>query len=397
MRLQGSRTANADLLVFSRRAVLATVLAPMSFVAPKHAVCAAPEPPLTAVPQRQRFEVTFEYLPVSRSEVPGMRRVQVPVEIQTPATQPGQFDTGPPVVIFSPGFLQSAASYGTFLAQLLAAGLVVVTYDKSFEELSSLVDDIDSAQLLARVRAEVASRLGEPGAGPCFLAGHSRGGKLSVLAAAERTSPQPPPLPSGLQAAEVGAIAGRGAAVSMLPYQPPPSYPVSGLVLLDPADGAFEPQDPGRYPSALPLLRNQTELADVPVLLLGAGRGGDCVPKAKSYSAFFAACRGPCALVTLKDAGHLQFLDASDSLTRSICATGRGVANTQVAAASGRLAADFIRGVAAGAAAAGGGGGGQAAAPGGASAAALERLCREGLGGVGLRYEVQVSGGGEAG
>lgn len=47
--------------------------------------------------------------------------------------------------------------------------------------------------------------------------------------------------------------------------------------------------------------------------------------------------------VTLPDAGHLQFLDASERLQQSICAAGRGLSNKRVAAASGVAAAALIR------------------------------------------------------
>lgn len=82
----------------------------------------------------------------------------------------------------------------------------------------------------------------------------------------------------------------------------PPMLPISGLILLDPADGSFEPQDPNRFPSALSALRDPPAgLADVPVLVVGAGRGGDCVPRMKNFRTFFQACRGmPCVLVSVR-------------------------------------------------------------------------------------------------
>jgi hypothetical protein len=58
-------------------------------------------------------------------------------------------------------------------------GLIVATYDKSFEGISTLMDDVDSCELLLRVRAEVQTILNL--AGPCFLAGHSRGAKVSQV------------------------------------------------------------------------------------------------------------------------------------------------------------------------------------------------------------------------
>ncbi|GFR41328.1 hypothetical protein Agub_g2012, partial [Astrephomene gubernaculifera] len=164
-----------------------------------------------------------------------------------------------PVVIFSPGFLWPAASYTAIVEGLLAEGFIVVTYDKPFERLSALVDDVDSARLLRRVQQAVLTRLGGGAAArPCFLVGHSRGAKISILAAA---------MPATSQDSHA------------LPGQPACLPGLLGLVLLDPADGAFEPQDPAHFPSALAALQAHPCLARLPVLLLGAGRGGDCVTR----------------------------------------------------------------------------------------------------------------------
>ncbi|KXZ42334.1 hypothetical protein GPECTOR_160g116 [Gonium pectorale] len=263
-----------------------------------------------------------------------------------------------PAVILSGGFLQPSSAYGILAEALLAAGAVLITYDKPFERLTAPVDDLDSAELLGAVAAEALRRLdrgdargGGSGGGsrPVFLAGHSRGAKISVLAAVAAA------------AAAAGSCGSDG--------QPPPQSPssalagLSGLVLLDPADGSYEPQDPFRFPSSLAVLRTASaaaataeaapsdpagsRLAALPALVVGAGRNGDCVPRKANYGAFFEAWPGPSALVTLQDAGHLQFLDPSPDLQRAVCAAGRGLAPGQVASAAGALAAAFVRGVAA--------------------------------------------------
>lgn len=80
---------------------------------------------------------------------------------------------------------------------------------------------------------------------------------------------------------------------------------VSGMCLLDPADGGYDSLDPQRYPSALPIMAQLRP----PVLLVGAGRGGDCVPRAKGSAAFLDACRSPCVQasggVAVRGAGAL--------------------------------------------------------------------------------------------
>ncbi|GIL98993.1 hypothetical protein Vretimale_4292 [Volvox reticuliferus] len=239
--------------------------------------------------------------------------------------------------------------------------------------------------------------------GPLFLAGHSRGGKLSVLAAAAFSAASTIPAGSPIWLPAEPVAVATGTDFQQQQEQEQQLSFVSGIILLDPADGSFEPQDPNQYPSALAALQNHPSLADVPVLIVGARRGGDCVPRAKNYEAFFKACRGQCTRVTLQDAGHLQFLDQSDSLQQSICAVGRGLSNSRVAAVSGRLAAAFIHKVAGGGPVMATAGPLPPAESGGSSKTgrrgvscsssnALERLYEEQLREAGVRYEVQVSG-----
>lgn len=118
--------------------------------------------------------------------------------------------------------------------------------------------------------------------------------------------------------------------------QLPLPLPLAGVVLLDPADGAFEPQDAARYPSALAAVAATpprvgvsaaasatseapaasgagagvgaaggiTEL--LPALVVGAGRGGDCVPRAKNFRAFYEAWPGPRVLVSSAPFGGMR-------------------------------------------------------------------------------------------
>ncbi|GIL43493.1 hypothetical protein Vafri_955 [Volvox africanus] len=135
----------------------------------------------------------------------------------------------------------------------------------------------------------------------------------------------------------------------------------------------------------------------MPVLIIGAGRGGDCVPRAKNFRVFFKACRGLCTMVTLQDAGHLQFLDHnSGSLQQSFCVAGRGLSDSRVAAVGGRLAAAFLHEVAdtsAGCQPAESNSTRKAARGGvNCSSSAIERLYEERLREARVRYEVQVSG-----
>jgi hypothetical protein len=64
----------------------------------------------------------------------------------------------------------------------------------------------------------------------------------------------------------------------------------------------------------------------VPILLIGAGRNGDCIPRRGNYLAFFNATQhwsSPAALVTLPEAGHFAYLDMLTPLQESVCSLGR--------------------------------------------------------------------------
>jgi pimeloyl-ACP methyl ester carboxylesterase len=145
-------------------------------------------------------------------------------------------------------------------------------------------------------------------AGRPYLVGHSRGGKLSVLAAARDAA-------AGV--ARVGAL---------------------GLV--DPVNNtAYAPQSP-RFPSATAALRSGGLLARGPPLLaVGAGRAADCAPRDANYRTFFDAAPGAAWEVCVADAGHFQFLDAQTGLQRAVCATGKTEDGAVRDAAAGALVA----------------------------------------------------------
>jgi len=108
-----------------------------------------------------------------------------------------------------------------------------------------------------------------------LLIGHSRGAKMSALAAAQDAR-------------------------------------VKGLALIDPVDSSsMGPSGPG-YPSALPALRAAAAARRLPVLVVGAGANGDVVEAAANWSNFTRAAAGggaPTWEVKIESCGHLQFLD----------------------------------------------------------------------------------------
>ncbi|GAX85766.1 hypothetical protein CEUSTIGMA_g13181.t1 [Chlamydomonas eustigma] len=194
-----------------------------------------------------------------------------------------------PLVIVSAGFLLDGTSYRSYCQDLASWGYVAVLYD-----VSELLDD---RQMVAAIRTMMDCCAADPQVNKVYspekgvlLVGHSRGGKLSVLAAAEDSR-------------------------------------VQALVLLDPVNNtAMTPSGPG-YPSALPLLRQLTSTsssrgrAPLPTLIVGAARNQDVVPEDAGYRRFLEACVGPAWFLEVQ-AGHLQFLDRQAALFSMFSAPG---------------------------------------------------------------------------
>ncbi|CAK0850099.1 unnamed protein product, partial [Prorocentrum cordatum] len=109
-------------------------------------------------------------------------------------------------------------------------------------------------------------------AGRVLLAGHSRGAKLSSLAALADDR-------------------------------------VQGLCLLDPVDNTRWTEGRPGFPSACEAMHRTSVARPLPVAIVGAGAGGECAPGQANYLAFFAAAEGPAWLAVLPAAGHAQFLD----------------------------------------------------------------------------------------
>ncbi|GLI62043.1 hypothetical protein VaNZ11_004625, partial [Volvox africanus] len=191
---------------------------------------------------------------------------------------------GWPMLVLSAGFLLHSGMYGSYAADLASWGLAVVLYD-----VPELVDDVTMVSVLGSILNACTSnvRVGPyVDARAILLAGHSRGGKLSVLAAAN--DPR-----------------------------------VKGIALLDPVDVTnMTPTGPG-YPSALPAMRIACgPPRNIPTLIVGAACNTGIIPSDANYSRFLASCPGPCWFLELNGAGHLQFLDAKVDLLSAFVQSG---------------------------------------------------------------------------
>lgn len=203
-----------------------------------------------------------------------------------------------PLVLFSPGFLLHGAAYrgtGELLAShgmavaLLTYSVNLFTVDHRLlvQDLLFVIKALPNAAE-ARGVAIDRERIG--------LVGHSLGGKLSFLAAAEEPT--------------VRAVAG-----------------------LDPVDGGPPgANDPARFPRAAEHMAK----INVPKLLIGAERGGEtrflfpCAPQDANYQKLFDAAVNAVWEVTQLGAGHMDYLDNPDcGPTCSVCVPGANPPKTR--------------------------------------------------------------------
>jgi pimeloyl-ACP methyl ester carboxylesterase len=203
-----------------------------------------------------------------------------------------------PVIVFSNGFQLPSSQYATYATRAARWGYVVVRWDTTGE--GGLIPRSISHRVLANMLREIptdVSRAPETmalvDATKVVFAGHSRGGKLSVLAAAGNAN----------------ALA---------------------VVGLDPVD-APPPMTPAgpEYPSAvaaLAMVRGSSvfvgsALGAVPAPL---ALGMACAPAASNYTTFYNAAMAPSTEVVLAQTGHMQFVDDQRtcpvSVLGSICA-----------------------------------------------------------------------------
>ncbi|KAG7672679.1 hypothetical protein Ndes2526B_g08792 [Nannochloris sp. 'desiccata'] len=200
-----------------------------------------------------------------------------------------------PLAIITAGFLISSDQYTSYCERLASWGFVVVTYDRTQAALDP-VSDVVCVEFLRDLIdwCRTSVPLGSVCDTNCvYLIGHSRGGKISSLAAAEDTR-------------------------------------VKALFLIDPVDVTVYAPLSEDFPSAVTAIENigatqgNTISRSLPLAVVGSGRGGDCVPIESNYERFFAASQAPSWEVIIPDAGHLQFLDGRGSTAMDlVCGAGK--------------------------------------------------------------------------
>lgn len=227
-----------------------------------------------------------------------------------------------PLVIITPGFLIKAEQYLDYASQLASWGYCCVVYDKREQALDAMTDTL-CVKFLEEVidwcgKDPVLKKLADVESRGVMLVGHSRGGKISTLVAAE--DPR-----------------------------------INALFLIDPVDiTRYAPMGPD-FPSAIERLRLSNDNIStlgrrslLPVGIIGGALGGDCVPKDCNYNEYYNASPGPTWLVELKNAGHLQYLSNREAVPfNNFCAAG-GAPDKAVASVTETMmvafAEAFVRG-----------------------------------------------------
>ncbi len=204
-----------------------------------------------------------------------------------------------PVVLFTHGFMLDPSLYASYGEHLASWGYLTVmpglpgnllsspSHRELKEILIAVIDWIDS-----EADNESGPLQGKAAAGRLGLAGHSMGGKISLLVATEDRRPL--------------AVYG-----------------------LDPVDSTSPlSSDPVEYPSVTPELMSEIE---VPLVLTGetvnstaSGIGGQaCAPADQNFHQYYLHAESPALEIEFVGAFHMSFLDNPDcGLTCSACPSG---------------------------------------------------------------------------
>ncbi len=228
----------------------------------------------------------------------GWGATKIPLTIRLPL-QPGSH----PVVVFLHGFQLSPADYVSYGDHLASWGYVVVMPKMPSGTFGfGAPNHVELKQYLAAVLDWIEDDVAK-GAGGALqgkadlahigLAGHSMGGKISLLLATEDKRPL-------------------------------------AVVGLDPVDAAGGPLavDPADYPSVTPELMGKIS---IPIVLLGETLNGTCsgafcqacAPEDDNFHQYFLHATGPALEIEVLEASHMSFLDNPNcGLACSLCPAG---------------------------------------------------------------------------
>jgi dienelactone hydrolase len=212
--------------------------------------------------------------------------------------------TGPfPVVVLSAGAQQPAAAYAPYATRLASWGIASVLRDDPglFADAAGLVLDVSYTvtDWLAAQNAAAGTLHGKLDTTKIGLAGHSRGGRVSLLSA---------------EADAKGKIRG-----------------VFGLDTVD---------------DRAPYCRTTIATVGVPIALLGEttdSGANDCAPNGQNYAMLYEMAASPAVAITLVHADHTMFQDQSQCVFCSFCTKGTADPQATLATSVRYLTAFFAR------------------------------------------------------
>ena len=195
-----------------------------------------------------------------------------------------------PVVSFSPGLEQPSAGYTPYATRLASWGFVVLMRDDpgilvSGDTVASDLSYTVGTWLPAQNTMSASALYGKADLSHVGLAGHSRGGQTTLVAAEE-------------------GLLGK----------------VEAWVGLDPVNTAYSA---GTAPSTnLPSI-------GIPTLYLGAGIATNCAPVGDDYQTLYAVSPSPSIAITVVGAAHPQFEDVGNCSACVLVCSPAGTANSQ--------------------------------------------------------------------
>ena len=190
-----------------------------------------------------------------------------------------------PLVFVSPGFQLGRAQYTSYAQHLATWGMTVVVADYTdtgfFPDHQQLADDvgIEITWALAQASLGIDST-------KIATAGHSLGGKISMLVAVDD--------------ARVKAVVG------------------------------WDPVDGGSAPTVTPLMTSMTaKVAVIGETTDGSGGVGGmaCAPTADNYKTFYTAAPSPALEMNVPTADHMDWVDDPSCLVCSLCTAGSAPAS----------------------------------------------------------------------
>jgi hypothetical protein len=211
-----------------------------------------------------------------------------------------------PVVSLSPGVQQVAEAYAPYAKRLASYGIVTLTVDDpgALTDTTRVTANI-AYQIGAWLPAENTSTTsmlhGQIDLSKAGLAGHSRGGKASLIAA-----------------------------------ETPLKGKVNAWFGIDPVDSAA-------LGSGV-LARDHLSTVGIPTTFLGATVSGACSPAPDNYEVLYGLAPSPSTKITAIGAGHVEFEDPASCVLCGLCApAGTAPADVVLAYSVRYLTAFFAR------------------------------------------------------